>query len=41
MGTGIPQRWKNIVKIQLFGQVLNVKKDTFAGFDFLAKSGAH
>jgi hypothetical protein len=27
-----PQRWKNIVKIQLFDEVLNVKKDTFAGF---------
>jgi len=26
------------VKIQLFDQVLNVKKDTFAGFDFFSEN---
>jgi len=34
VGGIIPQRWKNKAKIQFFSQVLSVKKDTFAGFDF-------
>ena len=37
-GRTIPQRWKNKGKIQFFSQVLTVKKDTFAGFDFLIRA---
>jgi hypothetical protein len=40
-GITIPQRWKNKGKIQFFSQVLTVKKDTFAGFDFLTKAPVH